>query len=160
MILHRRGSDRQTLRKKWKVFRLQLRAAAVWLTACWKRGWRHGRDMWKTTQVVLTALTHTCTNTVGVLHSFLLGASQQDGRPPAFAWEEEGTSCSDVILTQTNWNNLPCVFFFSLTLSVVLKLQKKEKSRSVFEEGCWWLRVCLVSAVENLLYFYYYYDFF
>lgn len=100
--------------------------------------------MRKTTQVGLQRW-HTLAQTpLGSFTPSCSALSQQDGRPPAFAWEEEGTRCGDVILTQTNWNNLPCVFF-SLSHSPSLSSCKKKKKAEVFlkkvvgDSGSVWL---------------------
>lgn len=100
--------------------------------------------MRKTTQVGLQRW-HTLAQTpLGSFTPSCSALSQQDGRPPAFAWEEEGTRCGDVILTQTNWNNLPCVFF-SLSHSPSLSGRKKKKKAEVFlkkvvgDSGSVWL---------------------
>lgn len=101
--------------------------------------------MRKTTQVGLQRW-HTLAQTpLGSFTPSCSALSQQDGRPPAFAWEEEGTRCGDVILTQTNWNNLPCVFF-SLSHSPSLSSRKKKKKKAevflkkvVGDSGSVWL---------------------
>lgn len=99
--------------------------------------------MRKTTQVGLQRW-HTLAQTpLGSFTPSCSALSQQDGRPPAFAWEEEGTRCGDVILTQTNWNNLPCVFF-SLSHSPSLSSCKKKKAevflkKVVGDSGSVWL---------------------